>query len=100
LTTALAYDLTSDVPIRAAGEERDAASELAVIWAVVQLGESMPATIEDRAALEDARARLLDLARALGADENGLKRLLQDRYEGCADTHDGPPRRWLRSPAS
>lgn len=75
-------------------EEGNAAEDLAVVWAVVRLIESMPASVDDRLALEDARVRLLELAACLGTDEVGLKDLLGRRYNGGVD--GGPSKRFLQ----
>lgn len=81
MTTALAYDPTSNSVISETSGERDVAHDLAVVWAVVQLADTMPATIEDRVALAEARSRLLDLARSLGIDEVALARVLADECD-------------------
>lgn len=96
MTAAIAYDATSEVPISQFGAERDAAHDLAVVWAVVQLADSMPATIEDRVALEAARSRVRELARTLRTDEIGLKRRLEERYERDIGTHGVPLKHCLR----
>lgn len=82
MTAALAYNATSQVPLRQWGEGEGAAEELAVVWAVVQFAESMPASVEDRRALERARASLREVAAALGTDEEGMRELLRRRFEG------------------
>lgn len=58
------------------------AEELAVVWAVVQFAESMPASVEDRRALEQAHASLCEVAASLGTDEEGMKEVLRRRLEG------------------
>ncbi|HEY8722853.1 MAG TPA: hypothetical protein VIL92_03205 [Gaiellaceae bacterium] len=68
------------------GEGGSAAEDLAVAWAVVRYAHSMPAAVEDRAALETAQTELLQLAEALGLDDEALKELLRSRVE-----REGPP---------
>jgi hypothetical protein len=57
LTAALAYCASSQIPIKTTRDE-STAHDLAVVWAVTHLADSMPATIDDRVALEAARAQL------------------------------------------
>jgi predicted secreted Zn-dependent protease len=80
LTVPLAYNATSEVPLPQWREAEGAAEDLAVVWAIVRLAESMPASVEDRRALDEARASLHELAAALGTDEAGMKELLRERY--------------------
>jgi hypothetical protein len=60
---------------------QSAREELAVSWAVVRLALRTPASVEDQFALEDARAHILELARGLGLDEDGLRDVLRQRME-------------------
>jgi len=52
-----------------------------MVWAVTRLADSMPAAINDRIALDEARANLSALAELLGTDEVGLMSALDD----CSD---------------
>lgn len=83
MTVAFAYDATSEVllPQGEEGESAAAAEDLAVVWAILRLADSAPASVEDRRALGEARLSLIELAAALGTDEAGLKELLRARYE-------------------
>jgi hypothetical protein len=81
LTVAFAYDATSEVLLPQGQEGESAAEDLAVVWAILQLADSAPASVEDRRALGEARLSLIELAAALGTDEAGLKELLRARYE-------------------
>lgn len=85
MTVALAYDATSEVLLPQWGEGENAAEDVAVVWAILQLADSAPASVEDRRALDEARASVVELAAALGTDEAGLKELLRVRYERLGD---------------
>jgi len=89
LTTALAYRASSEIPINKTRGE-SAAHDLAVVWAITHLADSMPATIDDRAALEEARAQLSALADLLGTDDVGLKCVLEEHYTYDATAHRRP----------
>jgi hypothetical protein len=78
VTTALAYTATSQ--LRQLGEGEGAVEDLAVVWAIVQFVESMPASIEDQQALKQARVRVYELAAALGTNEAAMKEALLARY--------------------
>jgi hypothetical protein len=78
LTAAIAYR-DSQIPIKHT-RDRSAEHDLAIVWAVTQLGDSMPATIDDRVELERARAHLSALAELLGTDEVGLKHVLREHH--------------------
>lgn len=96
MTAALAYDATAEVRMMSdTRDAEDAVGDLAVVWAVVQLAESMPASVNDRLALEEARARLLKLATALGTDEIGLNGVLKRRYASNVDKDGGASKRCL-----
>jgi hypothetical protein len=77
LTAAFAYTAMTDLSL-VLGEGGSAPEKLAVTWAIVRSASTMPATLEDRAALDAAQAEVLRLAATLGYDEFGLKVLLRD----------------------
>lgn len=80
MTEALAYRASSQSPVRTP-RDTSATRDLALVWAVTRLADSMPAPIDDRIALNEARAKLSALADLLGTDEVGLKYALEDRYD-------------------
>lgn len=86
MTEALAYRASSQSPIKTP-RDTSATRDLALVWAVTRLADSMPASIDDRIALDEARAKLSALADLLGTDEIGLKSALEDR----SASYDGRP---------
>ena len=81
MTTSLAYTTKPQLGLHFLADGQSAREELAVSWAVVRLALRTPASVEDQVALEDARAHILELASALGLDEDGLRDLLRQRVE-------------------
>lgn len=96
MTVALAYNATSHVPWLEEGE--GAAEDLAVVWAIVRLAESMPASVEDRCALNQARKTLRELAAALGTDEAGMEDSLHRRYERLRERGAQEHKAWFCDP--
>lgn len=77
MTAALAYTAMTHSSL-GLDEGGSAPERLAVAWAIVRSANTMPATLDDRAALDAAHAEVLRLASTLGFDETGLKMLLRD----------------------
>lgn len=64
----------------------------ATVWAVISFATELPATPENKAALDRARAIFLDELRALGFGEADLDRYLKTRGSGVdRQTRGRPP---------
>jgi hypothetical protein len=81
LTAQLAYTARPDLGSHFLADGQSAREELAVSWALVRLAHRTPGSVEDQVALENARVHILELASALGLDEEDLRDVLRGRAE-------------------
>lgn len=100
MTAAIAYDAASAVSLPPPTELDSPIEQLAVAWAVVRFAGSTPTTVRERAVLDQAHARVFELAATLGADEDDLRSVLRRRYEHLMPERDaGPVQRRNDAPA-
>jgi hypothetical protein len=91
LTAGLAYQTAAESSWGRLGEGESAIEHIAVTWAVLQFSASMPASIEDQAAIAEATRHTLELAATLGASESDLREALRRCTTGLADVGGRDP---------